>query len=155
MAAIKIREFRSIVAANFFLSGGVVGGVPVPSHTKYRFQDLVGKTLTFTSPAGSKTFTQPAGLFPGELTFQDVKSQLEGAIANLRVLLVEGQLAFQHATAGTVVSLASANEPARPILGFPNNVGISGVALADPGGSAPKFISLTVKDGAFFITSQE
>lgn len=144
---IIIQRFGTYPAANHAMSGGIIGGAP----TDKMFEGLVGKTITFTSPAGSKTFTQPAGTNLGQLKFSDVKAQLEGAIANLKVLSIDNKLAFGHATAGSSVTLGAVDEPARVILGLPNKEAIAGRFLNAPSGTAPRFLEHVTENGAVSI----
>ncbi len=131
--ALKILKFRNIEEANHVLSGGVMGGEIAAAGVA----DLVGKTITFTAPAGTKTFTQPAGNYQGLLLFKDIKSQLEGAVANLVVVLINGKIGFRHAS-GTAVTMAAVTETGRAPLGLPNNKAVTGVVYAGPGGAPPK-----------------
>lgn len=146
----RIDTYATVVEANHKIAGGITGG-PLPNKGLGTYKDLVGKTLTFTAPAGNKTFTQPAGKLPGEMSFQDVKTQLEAAIANLRVVPIDGKIGFED-TAGASVTLGAVNEPARTILGFENNKAISGRFLNGPGGAVPKFWQMVAEFGQVYIT---
>lgn len=137
----RIEKYGTLEEANLKMRGGITGGVP----TNRPFENLVGETLTFVTPSGSHTFTQPAGLLPGQLTFADIKSQLEGAISGLEVLSLSNKLAFS-ASGGVPVSLAAAAEPARPILGLPYNEAISGRVLNPPDGVAPRFVEFVTEN---------
>lgn len=139
---IKIEKYGTLEEANLKMQGGISTGVPTSS----LFPDLVGNTITFSSPAGSCTFTQPAGQLPGLMSFADVKTQLETAIANLKVLTVSNKLCFRHATAGQVVSLAALDEPARLALGLVNLEAITGSCLNGPGGATPKFLEFVTEN---------
>lgn len=121
---IVIEKYGSLDEANHLLNGSILGG-----EVKSEYIGLVGATITFTSPADSCTFTQPAGRVEGVLLFKDVKEQLETAIPNIRVESINGKLGIRHTTGGTEITLASANEPARAILGFPNQKAIAGRAV--------------------------
>lgn len=147
---IVIKKFATFPEANLVIQGGLITGVDVSKS----FEGLVGKTITFTSPAGSCTFSQPSGKPLGQLSFQDLVSQLETAITNLDVVNINGRLAFRHKTAGSAVTLGSANEPARVILGFANNVAINGQCLNGPGGSAPKFLEHVTENGSISIATE-
>lgn len=142
-----IQRFGTYTAANHSMRGGIVGGAA----TNSPFEDLVGKTITFTAPVGSKTFTQPAGTNRGQLRFADVKTQLEGAIADLEVVTIDNKIGFRRKTAGQVVSLGAVSEAARPILGLPDNEAVTGRFLNGPGGAAPKFIEHVTENGAVSI----
>lgn len=149
--ALKILKFRTIEEAEHMLGGGLIG-VKNPSH----FSGLVGQTITFTAPAGSKTFTEVAGQPPDMLTFPQVKAQLE-TIANLKVLLVNGHVAFKHA-GGLAVTLAAVDQPARAILGLNNPSGgaaISGQFVNPPGGSAPYVVSMCPDNHTIYVMIEE
>lgn len=150
MAALNIIKFRNYIEANHVMRGGIVGG-PV---SVTGIAGLVGATLTFTNPSGNKMFTQPAGSPSGVITFKDIKSQLEAAVANLKVELIADCIAFRHAS-GTAVTLGSANEPARTKLGMPNNTAINGKVYNPPGGAAPACsISTPVKGAVSTLSSR-
>jgi len=150
MAALKLLKFRNIEEANHVLGGGIMGGeCPASGIT-----ELVGKTITFATPAGSKTFTQPTGTYQGLLTFKDIKTQLEAAVTNLKVFMINGKLAFKHATAGTAVTLSAVNESGRAPLGIPNNEAVSGVAYAGPSGASPKVDQFYVQGDTVYCLTE-
>ena len=140
---IKIEKYGSLEEVNHMLLGGIVGG-QLPNSGL--ISGLVGETITFTSPAGSHTFTQPSDAAAGLMRFKDIKSQLEGAIANLVVLLIDGKIGFKHGTAGSVASFGTDAQPAKPLLGFKSGVAVSGRFVNAPGGSAPALVNMAVSD---------
>lgn len=141
------QKFNSLQEANDWCVGAIVGAVRPHGN----FQNLVGKTITFTSPAGSCTFTQPTADPSGMMDFAAVQSQLQTAIPNLKVQTAGENIVFKNST-GAAVTLASANEPARSALGLANNAAISGVVLNAPGGSVPAFVGLVPETNAIYIT---
>jgi hypothetical protein len=145
-----IKQFATMAEANHMIRGGLITG----RKTTTPFENLVGKAITFATPAGNKTFTQPAGKPVGQLTFADVKAQLEAAIANLKVISIDDKLAFYHATAGSAVSLAAAAETGRVPLGFADNVAVAGQALAGPSGVAPKLVGIATENGSITIVTE-
>lgn len=145
---LKVLKFRNIEEANHMLNGGIMGGEIAANGVP----ELVGKTITFTAPAGAKTFTQPAGTYQGMLRFNDIKAQLE-TIANLKVSLINGKIAFRHAS-NTAVTLAAVDEGARVPLGLANNKAIAGVAYAGPGGSSPKVDQFYVQDDTIYCLTE-
>lgn len=150
MAALKLLKFRNIEEANAVLNGAVMGGeCPAAG-----IPELVGKIITFSAPAGTKTFTQPSGNYQGLLTFKDIKTQLEGAITNLQVRLINGKLVFKHATAGTAVTLAAVNETGRAPLGLPNNEAVNGQVFAGPGGASPKVDQFYVQGDTIYVLTE-
>lgn len=148
---LKIKKFRNIDEANHLLNGGVIGA----DLKSGGIDDLVGKVITFTAPAGTKTFTQGTK-YPGRLTFDEIKTQLEAAITNLRVVMIDRKIAFRHATAATAVTLAAAGgDTARPLLGVPLGA-VAGVVYAGPAGSAPKVSSMQPGAGdTVFVLTEE
>lgn len=140
-------KFNSLAEANYWCAGAVVGAVRPHGN----FQNLVGKTITFTAPAGSCTFTQPTADAAGLMDFAAVQSQIQTAIANLKVLANGENIVFLNSS-GAAVTLASANEPARAALGLPNNAAIAGIVLNPPGGGVPTFVGLVPETNAIYIT---
>lgn len=148
---VKILKFSTVIEANFKISGGIIGGTP----TNVPFENLVGKTLTFATPAGVHVFTQPVGTNLGQLRFADVKTQLEAAIANLEVTTVGNMVGFRSKVSGQAASFAAVDEVARQILGFPNPVGgkaIAGQSLNPPDGLAPRYLEFVSEYGAVYVS---
>lgn len=145
---IQINKYASIIEANFKIQGGVTGGVV----TSQPFENLVGLTLTFSSPVGSCTFTQPAGTQCGQLRFSDVKAQIEAAVADVRVCTIENKFALTRKTSGQNISMAALDEPARKILGFASHEAIAGQFLNGPSGPNPKYLEFVSEYGAVYIS---
>jgi hypothetical protein len=138
----QIEKYGTLEEANLKIQGGITGGVK----TSDPFIGLVGNTVTFTSPAGSCTFTQPTDAVVGQLLFKHVKAQLEAAIALLEVVSIDNKLSFRHATNGSAVTLGAADEPARVRLGLGNGSAIEGRCLNGPSSaSLPKFIEFVTE----------
>lgn len=146
---LKIRKFRNIDEANHLLNGGIIGA----DLKTGGIDELVGKLITFTSPAGSKTFTQGTK-YPGRLTFDEIKAQLEAAIANLRVVMIDRKIAFRHASGTAVTMAAAAGDTARPLLGFPLTA-VTGVTYAGPGGANPKVSLMQPAGDTVFVLTEE
>ncbi len=144
---IVILKFSTITEANNWMKGAINGGAP-PSGD---FAGLVGKTITFTSPAGSCTFTQPATTPTGLMKFADVKTQLEAAIAGLKVDCEGSKLVFYLSSGAAACALGAVNEGGRVPLGLPNNVALSGVLLDVPGGTAPALVSIVPEAGSIHV----
>lgn len=112
MPANKIYKFKDINEMQYFLNGAIVGkdiGAGV--------EGLVGKTLTFGAPAGAVTFvagTDPVN--PYLLRLKDIKAQTEASIATLKVISMDGRIAFIEATPTTGVSLSAGDD--NILLGF-------------------------------------
>ncbi len=146
---LKFKKFRNIDEANHVLTGGIVGG-PVGDGG---IDQIVGKKLTFTAPAGTVTFTQGTK-YQGRLTFAEIKAQAEAAIANLRVVLIDRKIAFRHAS-GTAVTLAAVSDDhARPPLGLPLTA-VAGVVYAGPGGANPKVVQFSPQGDTIHVLTEE
>lgn len=149
MASLKQLKFDSIDEANLVLNGGIVGG-PVLKNTTV-IAGLVGLTITFSSPVGSCTFTQPTSQPGGLMSFLDVKTQLETAISGLKIVLLNNNsIGFRSGTAGTAVTMGSSSEPAKAILGFKDATSIAGTAYAKSGGTPPAVDHFTVEGGKLY-----
>jgi hypothetical protein len=115
MPANKVYKFKDIDEAELFLNGAVFGG-----DLRAGVQNLVGTKLKFTLPAAVEhTFVVGAGADPYTLSLADLKSQLEGAVAGLRVRSFDGRLALMEITPSLGVTLiAATSNDARAALGF-------------------------------------
>lgn len=145
---IVIQKFATMVEANYWMKGSIDGG----AHPTGTFTGLVGKTVTFSAPAGSCTFTQPTNTTDGFMRFADVKSQLEAAIAGLKVDCVDKKIIFYQSSGTAACAMAAVNEGGRVPLGLPNNEAVVGTFLNPPGGTAPALVSAIPENGAMYIT---
>lgn len=140
MALVKLYKFREIEECNMFLAGAIFGGDmsrQAEGIGVLGFRGIVGKVLQFTSPVGTCTFV--AGASPdGFLTFKEVKTQLEAAVAGLLVLQFGGKICFIQSTptTGTVLKGGVANN-CNAAFGFsaPNNS--TGIVYGSPYGDTP------------------
>ena len=150
--ALKLLKFGTIFEANFVIRGGLIGGI-----VDRGIAGLTGTTLTFTTPAGAHTFVESvtAGVTRGTLPFSEIKSQLEGAIANLVVEIVNGKIGFRHAILGTNVVLAAAATAAKALLGFKFDAGASSQFLNGPGGPTPMIVDMNSSDQVIYIVIEE
>src|ERR1700709_2165936 len=113
MSSNRIRQFSEIFEVETFLNGGIIlgqvqGAVAGQALLKTGLYGLVGATLIFTSPSAvTVTFVASGGASasagptkdliirnpdPIVLTFDDLKLQIEAAIATVRVLSFKGSL---------------------------------------------------------------
>lgn len=144
----KIEKYGTLEECNLKIQGGITGGVT----TSKPFVGLIGETVTFATPAGSCTFTQPANEVQGSMSFQAVKAQLEAAIANLLVTSVDNKLSFEHKTDGSFVSLSALDEPARAVLGLGNGEAITGRCLNGPSSTdLPRFVEFVTESLFVYI----
>lgn len=145
---IQINKYATVTEANFKIRGGVMGGVL----TNMPFENLVGLTLTLSSPAHSCTFTQPVGTGYLQMRFSDVKAQIEAAMADVEVCTIENKFALVRKTHGQNIAMAALDEPARKILGFANSEAIAGQFLNGPSGSNPKYLEFVSEFGAIYVS---
>lgn len=153
MAALaRIEKFETIEGMQFFLRGGlftsttVVAANPPPQNRTVQggVLNLVGQTITFAAPAATVTFA-PATLGAGEvrdpniLLLKDIKAQVEAVSASIQVRTIDGRLGFIEATPTNGIHLAALNEPARTLLGLPNNINIQTHVYGPPGTTTPAF----------------
>ena len=123
----KIFKFRDIAEVQNFLNGGLLG-----TDVSKGVAGLIGKTLSFTSPAaGVVTFV--AGTAPDDkLMFADIKTQIEAVVAGVKVYQIGGQIAFVDAAnpIAAPVSLA-AGDDAKKLFGFPTVGVVTGRIIKD------------------------
>ncbi len=124
--AIKIYKFATIDLAQHFLDGGIVGGEIYKSFEGGQggISGLVGKTLTFTAPAGAVVFA--AGVHGDRLLPLEIKAQIEAAVAGLTVVFFGGRIGFIDTDLSAAVQLSANDEIAKAILGFPKNKAVVG-----------------------------
>jgi hypothetical protein len=124
MANFRFYKFADMQAAEIFLNGGLLGtGIQTLPQGAAGFTGLVGRTLTFTAPAGSCTFVagawDPAGVL---LLFKEVKAQIEAALtpALIKVTQVRGSIAFAHPTFASAIVISGLAGPleAAQFFGF-------------------------------------
>lgn len=118
MATNKLRKFRTIDEVMVFLSGGINGSKLARQVThNVGLYGLVGTTLTFTKPAaatvtfvtsnGAGGSATPPGTNPDPyiLMFQDIKHQIESAVAGTHVTMADGYLVIQETSPSSGVTL--------------------------------------------------
>lgn len=116
MAQNKVYRFKDLNEAMLFLNGAVIGkAIPLNG-----IQGLVGRKIKFTLPAAVEhTFVTGGGTDPYTLSLDDIKTQLEAAVAGLKVRTFEGKLVLQESTpSGGVVIIAATSAEARALLGL-------------------------------------
>lgn len=121
---LNIYQFDSIDEVNHFLNGGLTGKkFPVEG-----IRGLVGKTINFTNPLGSVTFTTGTnGPDPDTLVWKDVKDQIEAQVSGVKVVLLNGGVVgFIMATPTTAPALAATSQVAKTLLGFPISGAVTG-----------------------------
>lgn len=109
MAKNKINKFKDIIGMNLFLNGGIEGG----KDGNQGFPELVGKTVTFTSPvAATVAFvksTNPNLSDQYTLLFADVKAQIEAGAAGVTAQMHDGRLVLVEVTPTSGVAIAGSS----------------------------------------------
>jgi hypothetical protein len=141
MTTLKVKKFPSIDELNAFMSGILSGGSAL--NDKGRLQGglfLHGKTLIFSAPVATVTFTAtPAGT-QVPITVADVLAQIAAGAAGVTAGLTSTGRLTLKLTAGGTITLAG-NGTANAELGF-GNVAASGIPLTAPGGATPTFVAI-------------
>jgi hypothetical protein len=100
MASFKTYKFADLGALELHLNGGAFSG----ANPKRGYVNLVGKTLTFGVPAKAVLFT--AGANPFDLTFTEMKTQVEAQSAGLvTVLAMDERVCFIETTPTTGLTI--------------------------------------------------
>lgn len=169
MAAARIRKFTSIDQMEFFLRGGLLGSRSVipKAHEVGATRSagggivgLVGTTLTMTTPLLNVTFTA-ATLDPAEtrdpniLMVKDIKAQIEAAQSALEVTTFDGRIGIIEKTPSGGLLFAAADEPARTLLGFPNNQDVQTRVYNRPGGADPTFEAYNAQENVHVLFTWE
>lgn len=149
---IKVQKFANIQELQLFLNGGLLGG-----NIGLGIVGLVGKTMTFSAPAGTVTFVT-ASRYNDALTLVDIKTQIEAAlnVANIKVISIYGRIGLVHPTAASAIVLDGTDQPAKALLGFnandPSTGKLYGVAIGTP----PALVSITPTiDNSYIVTTVE
>ena len=136
----KVYKFRDISELESHLQGAIVGGSVVNG-----FTGLENKTLVFTQPAAA-TCTFTAGATPGFHTFAEVVTQLEAAVAGLRVSQKENRLRLKQDTPTPGNGVIITGGTARSVLGLSSTATSTGIVYNAPGGASPAYVH-TYYDG--------
>ena len=154
MATLIVRKIGSYSDANLLLRGDILSGplgeaAPVVSPMLLR--GLHGKTLVFTTPATTVTFSDAT---QAGLSISAIALQIQTALTASHVVSAqERRLRIEKATPGVIV--LSGTGTANAQLGFGNTT-ITTVKYAAPDGAAPRLISMVQADGqAFLVVTEE
>lgn len=149
MASFVTRKFREIEELDLFLNGGLVAGADVINGVggNYGVYGLVGKTLKFTQPSAvTVTFVvspDPNSTDPERLTFKDIKSQVELAIADVSVQQCMRKLVLVEVVPANGITIDKTGT-ANPLLGFDKNNDTVGTKYGGIGETAPCLQSVQV-----------
>jgi len=145
---IVVTKHRSITEMQFKLQGGIIGG----RQLSQPFFPVAGLTLVFTTPAATCTFV--AGASPQGLTFAEIKTQIQAAIANTAVQTIELALGVRP-TNGIGVVLG-ATGTANSFFGFSTSSAQTGKFIHSDETTVPYFIiAYPTNDGAHVVMHEE
>lgn len=152
--ALLVRKISEITRVNALLRGGIFGSVDLRKGLVY---GLHGKTLIFTAPAATVTFTTPNSSAQDGLTLSAILEQINDVAAlDGWVKAYEGALLAVDPAGSTAVVLDK-DGTANTIFGFQKNVDTAGVVYAAPGGAAPALVSVDPIQYAdlYVVTTEE
>jgi len=132
---LKILQFDTLQAVEHGINGGVIGGAIVVGPDG-KILGLDGKTLIFTTPAGTVTFSDKSG--QGH-TPAEVIAEIKAVHATLQPKFIKRQLWIIETTPTSGIVITGAGT-ANPIFGF-GNVTVTGIVYNPPDGAAPRVIS--------------
>lgn len=147
--ALKTYEFDNVKDMERFLQGWISGGKNVVNGSG-RIMGLHNKTLIFTTPAGTVTFSDASG---DGLTLKEVSDQITAAIASLSVSWKDGWISIHKTDMSDGVTL-SKNGTANTAFGFSTAKDNVGLIYNGPTGATPRLVESNVKarrDGYYVI----
>ena len=152
MAAYKTYKFQDITKLQDHLNGALRGG----KDPRKGYWGLVGLQLKFKKPSVTTvTFLTVSGNPTSFLSFSDLKSQVEAAVAGLKVFADGEQLVFIESTPSSGVELDASS--ALEVLGF--SAGEKSYVYAYPDGVgaavAPHYVSAYPVDGFHVLIVKE
>jgi len=143
MAIWKVNKFRELDELNMFLNGAVVGGdvsyfaqtIAQGGGGQRDIPPLVGLTFKTKAPGPAGTCTFIAGANPGgKLLFKEIKSQIEGAIAGVKVRQFEGHLVIVESSPANGITIDKTGT-ANAVLGFDTGNDTIGKVYGTPYGT--------------------
>jgi hypothetical protein len=156
MAGLILRPFSNYAEATFFLRGGVstttiADAAPVVSPTLV--YGLDGKTLVFTTPSATVTFSDPTG---AGLSISEIADQIQTELTSTYAVTIMNRAIHIVKVAPAAIVLGGAGT-ANTMLGFPA-AGVASVKYAAPDGVAPRLVWLTTTgspSGTIVVTTEE
>ena len=146
---LKIQQFDCIEDAEFYLRGGVSGGVLALQQGV--IAGLHGKTLIFTAPeAKTVTFSDPTG---AGLKVSDIVTSVHSVLTGLLISFTKVGLRIIEASPTYGVHISKTGT-ANTIFGFSNGSDTIGLACTGPTGAVPRLIEMGAKarlDGYFAV----
>jgi len=133
---IKILQFGDLRRFDFVVNGGIAGGKKV-TNANGKVLGLHGKTLIFTTPGGTATFSDAGGtgLSPADIIAEIVGS---GGLSGLQPSFIDGYLNVIEATPSAGVVLAGTGT-ANASFGF-GKAAVTGLVYNPYDGAAPRVL---------------
>jgi hypothetical protein len=153
MPVIKVSKFRDISSMERFLQGAIYAGQdPLPG-----YQNVVGKTLIFGLPLIQTVTLAKAAYSPTDLTFKDLKTQIEAALGGAVVVsILDQQLSIMETVPALGTQLTGGT--ALSLLGF-DSAGALGPVYNYADGSAavviPHYVHSYYADGHHVLITRE
>lgn len=150
----KLYKFRELAEMELHLNGAVFG-----SDSKKGFPIAVGMALKFLLPAAI-TVTFTAGAVPGQLTYIELKTQIEAAAALVRVTILGDRIAILEKTPSLGVQIDSLahGSTANQYLGM-DLAGVTGRVYMYPDGVSaavpPHYITSYFAEGHYTLVVKE
>jgi len=132
---LKILQFSALQEAEHVINGGIIGGRELVV-IEGKVYGLDGKTLIFTTPAGTVTFSDKVG---AGHTLAEVIAEIKAVHAGLQPKFVKKSLWVIETTPTNGVVITGAGT-ANPVFGF-GAVTVTGTVYDVPGGTPPRLIS--------------
>lgn len=152
MSIFKTYKFQELAKLERHLNGALHGGVD----PRKGYGGIVGQSITFVKPA-AVTYTFVAGtLGYNQLLFSEVKTQLEGAVAGLKVYQDGPELVLIETTPSMGIQLSGGT--ALPSLGFAA-AGATSFVYSYPdgvtGAVAPHYVTVYFSNGFHVLVVKE
>jgi hypothetical protein len=155
------RKFADLDTINVFLRGGIIGGKdfrPTATTQNSPVYGIAGKTLIFTTPSATVTFTTPGSAQQEGLDLKAILAQITAALGgNYIARAFQGRIAIIDKTAAVIVSLNSTGT-ANAMLGFDSSPATVGKIYAAPGNAAPALVSIaseSLSGNSYVVTTDE
>lgn len=148
--ALSLKKMGGLEDVNVFMRGGHVGGKDL----RRGVFGLHGKTLIFTTPAGTVTFATPNASLQEALTATQIVAQINAVHAGMAKTDQKGRLVLEKDP--PVGIAATALSTALPLLGFGDSA-LAGTVY-NPPGTPPSVESITpahTTDGVFYLLLDE
>lgn len=138
MASLKVRKFANPAEATLLLSGAIA--FPVPRRGDEKVFNLHGKTLVFTAPSATVTFTDATN---AGMSLKAIAAEINSDSTNtIKAQFVGDTMYLVQPSPSAAVNLNLATSTAAADLGMKTSGTIVGKFYAPPDGTAPRFVAL-------------